>query len=291
MRTAEETRTCRACGDEKPIEDFQVYDYTDGKRRHRCRTCESARVKRHRHKLMGQDLVGFRAKRTAITRKNRYGITQEQYDEMLEAQGGGCAICGSPLPRNSGKSHLAVDHDHKTGRVRGLLCDPCNNGLARFDDDPEKLMKAAKYLSGVMAFIAAQFALLGAMFLIRTNAGRDHQSKVMADNASNGTGAYASGCYIGLTANDDSPAAGNTSLAGEITTGTLARAQAIFAHTTGTNLYTLTKTFTSDQTVVISKIGIFTAASGGVLCFEALLDTPVTLRSGDQIQITHAVTI
>lgn len=126
---------------------------------------------------------------------------------------------------------------------------------------------------------------------MRTNAGRDHQAQVMADNSSTGTGSYAPGCFIGLTANDDAPSAASTSLAGEISSGTLARAQAIFAHTTGTNLYTLTKTFTSDQTVVISKIGIFTAASGGVLCFEALLDTPVTLRSGDQIQITHAVTI
>lgn len=125
----------------------------------------------------------------------------------------------------------------------------------------------------------------------RTNAGRDHQARVMGDNASTGTGSYASGSYIGLTANDDAPAAGNTTLAGEISSGTLVRAQAIFAHTSGTNLYTLTKTFTSDQSITVNKIGIFTAASGGVLCFEALLDAPVTLRSGDQIQITHAVQV
>lgn len=124
---------------------------------------------------------------------------------------------------------------------------------------------------------------------MRTNAGRDHQALVMGDNASTGTGGYAPGSYIALTANDDAPSAANTTLAGEISSGTLARAQAIFAHTSGTNLYTLTKTFTSDQSVTINKIGIFTASSGGVLCFEALLDSPVTLRSGDQIQITHAV--
>lgn len=125
----------------------------------------------------------------------------------------------------------------------------------------------------------------------RTNAGRDHQALVMGDNASTGTGSYASGSYLGLTANDDAPAPGNTTLAGEIASGTLVRAEAIFAHTSGTNLYTLTKSFTSDQSITINKLGIFNAPTGGVLCFEALLDAPVTLRSGDQIQITHAVTI
>lgn len=126
---------------------------------------------------------------------------------------------------------------------------------------------------------------------MRTNAGRDHQAMVTADHSSDGTGSYASACYIGVTANSATPAAGDTTLAGEISSGTLVRAKGVFAHTSGTNLFTLTKTFTSDQTVTINKIGIFTAPSGGVLAYEALLDAPVTLRSGDQVQITHAVTI
>lgn len=126
---------------------------------------------------------------------------------------------------------------------------------------------------------------------MRTNAGRDHQAQVMADNASNATGVYESASYIGLSANDTAPSASDTTLAGEIVSGTLVRAQAVFAHTSGTNLFTLTKTFTSDQSVTINKIGVFNAAVGGTLCFEALLDAPVTLRSGDQIQITHAVVI
>jgi hypothetical protein len=59
------------------------------------------------------------------TRRKGLGVTVEQYDAMLAAQGGGCAICGTkPKTRR-----LDVDHDHKTGRVRGLLCHRCNRAL------------------------------------------------------------------------------------------------------------------------------------------------------------------
>lgn len=57
--------------------------------------------------------------------RNRYGITTDQYDDMLAAQGGTCAICGRP-PKNR---RLYVDHDHDNGRVRGLLCASCNSSL------------------------------------------------------------------------------------------------------------------------------------------------------------------
>lgn len=78
--------------------------------------------------------------------KHLYGITHADYERMLEEQGGGCAICGSPTPRRKGRGHLSVDHCHKTGVVRGVLCDPCNNGLGRFQDDPNLLRKAIEYL-------------------------------------------------------------------------------------------------------------------------------------------------
>jgi hypothetical protein len=62
--------------------------------------------------------------------KATYGITPEQYDEMLSAQGGTCAICAAP-PRPSRR--LAVDHDHQTGKIRGLLCGLCNVSLGRYE--------------------------------------------------------------------------------------------------------------------------------------------------------------
>jgi hypothetical protein len=74
--------------------------------------------------------------------KRKYGITIEQYDAMLEAQGGGCFICGRP-PREDISLH--VDHDHFTGEIRGILCFRCNNALADFQEDPILLAKAAAY--------------------------------------------------------------------------------------------------------------------------------------------------
>jgi hypothetical protein len=73
----------------------------------------------------------------------KFGITPEQYDEMLEAQGGGCAICRRP-PRDDISLH--VDHDHETGAVRGLLCFRCNNSLGDLNDDAGLLQAAANYL-------------------------------------------------------------------------------------------------------------------------------------------------
>ena len=85
--------------------------------------------------------------------KNKYGLTPEQYDAMLQAQAGGCKICGLPAEKNvqrrpgsASPPCLDVDHDHVTGRVRGLLCFNCNTGLARFLEQPRFLAAAIEYL-------------------------------------------------------------------------------------------------------------------------------------------------
>lgn len=83
--------------------------------------------------------------------KARYGITVERYDEMLAAQGGKCAICGSPDGRGGHPGYgltFCVDHDHETQALRGLLCHPCNRGLGQFRDDPDLLRAALAYLEG-----------------------------------------------------------------------------------------------------------------------------------------------
>ncbi|HDY68067.1 MAG TPA: hypothetical protein ENH85_09770 [Candidatus Scalindua sp.] len=76
--------------------------------------------------------------------KVNYGITLEDYDKLYEKQNGVCAICSLPevLMR------LQVDHDHKTGKVRGLLCLYCNNILGKAKDSIETLEKAIEYLKG-----------------------------------------------------------------------------------------------------------------------------------------------
>ena len=73
--------------------------------------------------------------------RGKYGIEPADYDAILARQGGRCAICGSEPARL-----LHVDHCHRTGKVRGLLCSPCNTGLGHFKDDPERLNRAVVYL-------------------------------------------------------------------------------------------------------------------------------------------------
>jgi hypothetical protein len=80
-----------------------------------------------------------------------FGISLEEYTRLLQAQEGKCAICGSTSPGPQRKSaskppSFSVDHDHKTGAVRGLLCEKCNRGLGQFEDDPARLIAALAYL-------------------------------------------------------------------------------------------------------------------------------------------------
>lgn len=135
--------------------------------------------------------------------------------------------------------------------------------------------------------LALVFALT--RFQLRTKAGRDWQAKVMADTASTGTGTYHAANYLGVTEDDTDPDDDNTSLAGEISSGTLTRGQATFAHTTGASSYTLTRTLTSDDNYTLRKLGVFTLVSGGVIVFESRLNEIAVMAPGDQIQLTSTV--
>jgi len=94
--------------------------------------------------------VPVKTEREKLSRRlqRTYGLTVEQYDQMLEQQGGVCGICGVPPNhiRNHGKALLCVDHQHTTQRVRGLLCHTCNVGLGLFADTSEWLRRAAEYV-------------------------------------------------------------------------------------------------------------------------------------------------
>ena len=126
---------------------------------------------------------------------------------------------------------------------------------------------------------------------MRTSAGRDWMSRIMGDTASTATGTYTPANWIALTADVTAPNAASTTLTGELTGGTMGRAQATYAHTNGTASYTLTRSFTSDRTVTVAKMGIFTASTGGTLAFESLLDSTAALKSGDTIQVVETVTL
>lgn len=73
---------------------------------------------------------------------SRFGLTIEAYDLLFKSQGGKCAICRKP----PGRLRLAVDHDHSTNSVRGLLCSNCNRGIGHLQDDPEIVTAAAVYI-------------------------------------------------------------------------------------------------------------------------------------------------
>ncbi len=77
------------------------------------------------------------------TLKKKYGITLEDYQALFTKQNGCCAICGTT---QSAWGKLAVDHNHDSGEVRGLLCFNCNTSIGKLNDDPALLRRAAEYL-------------------------------------------------------------------------------------------------------------------------------------------------
>lgn len=80
----------------------------------------------------------------AIMRR-QYGISLDEFSELLQHQGGGCAICGKPI--KSARRRMNVDHCHETGEVRGILCTGCNTGLGHLGDNIEGIQKALAYLA------------------------------------------------------------------------------------------------------------------------------------------------
>lgn len=79
-------------------------------------------------------------------RLRRYGITLQQWLDMLVAQDGCCYLCGRRPEGEGRKGTLEVDHCHDSGKVRALLCQTCNTALGKFQDSPELLRKAADYV-------------------------------------------------------------------------------------------------------------------------------------------------
>lgn len=126
------------------------------RRRHRLRE-PAAGKKAHQDKWRAQNPEYMKAYRLEWERRNptyqrervlqKYGLTLEAYAAMLASQGGTCAICASPEPRGSTGKTFAVDHDHATGEVRGLLCSKCNTAIGLLRDDPALVSSALQYLT------------------------------------------------------------------------------------------------------------------------------------------------
>jgi hypothetical protein len=136
-------KQCCKCGDILPIYKFGQRKRNPDGLRSQCKDCEAKVNKEIRQRKLEEDYLGTRLKERRNNLKRMFGMSIEEYDEKLAKQGNVCKICG--LKCISGK-RLAVDHDHKTGKIRDLLCSNCNGGLGKFQDNPELLLKAADYL-------------------------------------------------------------------------------------------------------------------------------------------------
>jgi hypothetical protein len=177
-------KRCKKCGETKPFSEF--YRATGMKDGHRseCKLCHGAQQKRWYAENRESAIAGvkrwqqenkehlhayrreYRKRRQAEDRdahlRRTFGFSSAQYEDMLAAQGGGCAICGKP----PGKISLHVDHDHESGEIRGLLCVGCNNALGQFKDDCDLLSRAAGYLRRDLLTLADE-AQLAAMAVMR----------------------------------------------------------------------------------------------------------------------------
>ena len=136
--------SCSRCGRQAPEVKFgtRIRTLASGRAemwRTTCDGCLNTR-KRNRSKVVGDH--GMTKSRVHYL-KSRYGITPEQWIEMWYAQGECCGVCRSET--TDGK-WWHVDHDHETGKVRGILCHGCNTGLGNFGDDIARMRRAIEYL-------------------------------------------------------------------------------------------------------------------------------------------------
>ena len=132
MADDKDMKYCGKCKQTLPKSSFAKHAGKKDGLQERCTDCR----KQH-HKEKGH--LSHRERHLRIN----FGVDSTWYDDTLESQGGCCAICGTS--DNGGKS-FAVDHDHSTGEVRGLLCDSCNRAIGMLGDSTEVLQNAIDYL-------------------------------------------------------------------------------------------------------------------------------------------------
>ena len=154
-------KTCAQCKEVKPLSSFGKDKHNNDGYNYSCKLCKN-KASRSRHKanpeLSKKRNIKHRLKRKEYydsdkgkesSRRShlkiKFNITLEDYNIMLEAQNGVCAICSNTEMNNVNKV-LCVDHNHETKKIRGLLCGKCNTGLGHLNDNIELLINAIKYL-------------------------------------------------------------------------------------------------------------------------------------------------
>jgi hypothetical protein len=142
------SKTCTVCTKAKPLAEF----WSDQRRKNglmaRCKSCKTEDARNYRASVPGYGKAIYQRTRTETRERHlirKYGVTLADYDRMLLAQNGQCAICNA-LESEQFKQVFHVDHCHTTGRVRGLLCRGCNHMLGAVEDSSETLQRAITYL-------------------------------------------------------------------------------------------------------------------------------------------------
>ena len=150
---------CRKCKQEKPLSEFWGNKRSANKKAYRCKECQTVDriICNSKHKEARQAYSReyehnrrkrpphYNPNRHKATKLRQYGLTDDQYTRMLTDQNGLCKICKTNCSLiSSGK--LVIDHNHRTGKIRGLLCGSCNVMLGNARDSAEILRSGAEYL-------------------------------------------------------------------------------------------------------------------------------------------------
>jgi hypothetical protein len=130
-------KICKSCGKNKQLKSYYVsYQGVNGPvYAVECKECSKKRTTARHRKLP--------EKQYEYSIKYKYGISMEEYFKILDSQGNVCAICKKD---NRFKKRFHLDHNHETNKVRGILCQTCNVGIGKFQDNIEFLEAAIKYL-------------------------------------------------------------------------------------------------------------------------------------------------
>jgi hypothetical protein len=163
-------KRCIKCGVEKPLSEYTIHNRKKGQHRNFCHECEKQWIRKYHKTDQGKQkakewidnnkekILEYREiYKTDILKQERskayhrarwlrlnFNMTVDDYMDMFEKQDGKCLICG--IDKNILNKNFAIDHDHTTGKVRGLLCHNCNVSIGLMKDSPFLLHKAAEYL-------------------------------------------------------------------------------------------------------------------------------------------------
>lgn len=141
-----QTKVCGACKERNPFTDYYNSKTSVDGFTPRCKRCDTEARKKWQANNREKSQLSQRKRNI----KHKYGLDYDSYLQLLGSQNHKCAICEAEENTSAyGKHnspHFSVDHNHDTGKVRGLLCNQCNRALGMFKDSPEILEKALKYL-------------------------------------------------------------------------------------------------------------------------------------------------